>query len=254
MFGLEKLFGSDEAEEAAKVEEAAAREAQANYAKQAEAARGVYTGAETKSRADITGGVTAAQAYGEPYRAAGTTSLDALMASLGLQGQDKQAQIVSAFQSSPGYQFALEEGKKAREASAAAKGTLMSGGMLKELTAYGQGMANQDYGNWQQQLTNMAQFGGQMGENAAGREMQGASQLSDITQRTGTQVGQSYTDQGTQEANAALAAGQARASGIRGQAAAEQGALGAIGGLGGYIAGGPIGSAATQKASDWLFG
>lgn len=47
----------------------------------------------------------------------------------------------------PGYQFALKEGQGALERSASAKGTLRSGGTLKDLIDYGQGMAAQQYGN-----------------------------------------------------------------------------------------------------------
>lgn len=56
------------------------------------------------------------------------------------------------FQTSPGYQFALEEGQKALERSRAAKGILNTGGTGRELTRYGQGMANQEYGNYLNQL------------------------------------------------------------------------------------------------------
>jgi hypothetical protein len=48
--------------------------------------------------------------------------------------------------SDPGYQFALKEGQGAIERSAAAKGTLRSGGTLKDLMDYGQGSAAQQYG------------------------------------------------------------------------------------------------------------
>lgn len=241
MLGLEKLFGSDEAAEAAEIEAAAAEEAIKKYAIQAEKARETFTGAEEIGRGDISTGLTTAQAYGEPYRAAGKTSLDAYMASLGLQGKDKQADVINTFQSSPGYKFALDQGIKARDASAAAKGTLMSGGLLKELTAYGQGMASQDYGGWQDRLAKTAEFGGQLGEAAAGREMEAGGALSGLTERTGTRVGGSYTSQGEQEASSTLAAGQARASGKRAEGAAKQSAMGFIGGLAGAALGGPIG-------------
>lgn len=47
---------------------------------------------------------------------------------------------------SPGYQFARDEGLKAIERSAAAKGTLLTGGTLKALAGYGTGLADQTYG------------------------------------------------------------------------------------------------------------
>ena len=47
----------------------------------------------------------------------------------------------------PGYQFRLSEGLKGIERSAAAKGTLLTGGTLKALAGYHQGLASQEYGN-----------------------------------------------------------------------------------------------------------
>lgn len=47
----------------------------------------------------------------------------------------------------PGYQFRLKEGLGAIERSAAARGTLGTGGTLKDLMDYGQGLASQEYGN-----------------------------------------------------------------------------------------------------------
>jgi hypothetical protein len=47
----------------------------------------------------------------------------------------------------PGYQFRLSEGLKALQASQAAKGGLVSGGALKALEGYGQGLASQEYQN-----------------------------------------------------------------------------------------------------------
>lgn len=47
----------------------------------------------------------------------------------------------------PGYQFRLAQGEKALQNSAAANGTLMSGGFAKALTDYAQGDASQEYQN-----------------------------------------------------------------------------------------------------------
>ncbi|MEK9722049.1 MAG: hypothetical protein VW405_01015 [Rhodospirillaceae bacterium] len=47
----------------------------------------------------------------------------------------------------PGYQFRLDEGRKALEASAAARGVTRSGGNLTDILKYGQQMASAEYGN-----------------------------------------------------------------------------------------------------------
>lgn len=46
----------------------------------------------------------------------------------------------------PGYQFASEEGRKALEASAAARGVLRTGGTLKDILGWGNKFAEQNYG------------------------------------------------------------------------------------------------------------
>ncbi len=47
----------------------------------------------------------------------------------------------------PGYAFARDQGRKALENSAAARGTLRTGGTLKDLFAWGDQFAEQNYGN-----------------------------------------------------------------------------------------------------------
>lgn len=50
------------------------------------------------------------------------------------------------YQADPGYQFRIDQGNQALERSAAARGGLNSGRALKDLTAYSQGAASQEYG------------------------------------------------------------------------------------------------------------
>ena len=47
----------------------------------------------------------------------------------------------------PGYQFRMQEGIDALDASASARGRLLSGAQNKALTQYGQNMGSQEYGN-----------------------------------------------------------------------------------------------------------
>ena len=47
----------------------------------------------------------------------------------------------------PSYQFRLKEGQRALQNSAAARGTLRTGGTLKDLLGYGQSFASQEYNN-----------------------------------------------------------------------------------------------------------
>lgn len=50
-------------------------------------------------------------------------------------------------QQEPGYQFRLAGGRQALEGSASARGTLRTGGTLRDITEYGQNFAAQEYGN-----------------------------------------------------------------------------------------------------------
>ena len=73
-------------------------------------------------------------------------------------------QQYGGFQQSPGYQFQLQQGLGAIDSSAASRGNLFSGATMKAAQAYGQGLANQDYGNYLNRLGGMAASG----QNAAG--------------------------------------------------------------------------------------
>lgn len=53
----------------------------------------------------------------------------------------------------PSFQFRLDQGRKALEASAAGRGVLRSGGTLKDVLSYGQNFGSQEYGNvWNRAL------------------------------------------------------------------------------------------------------
>lgn len=50
-------------------------------------------------------------------------------------------------QQDPGYQFRLDEGEKALDRTASARGNLLSGQQIREALRYNQNMASQEYGN-----------------------------------------------------------------------------------------------------------
>jgi len=60
---------------------------------------------------------------------------------------DFKAPTLEEARNDPGFQFSLDEGRRAMEASAAAKGNLRTGGTVKALMGYGQRLADQNYGN-----------------------------------------------------------------------------------------------------------
>lgn len=60
---------------------------------------------------------------------------------------DFQAPSFEEAMNDPGYRFAVDEGRRAREASAASRGDLRTGGTLRSLDRYGQNMGAQQYSN-----------------------------------------------------------------------------------------------------------
>jgi len=55
---------------------------------------------------------------------------------------------VGEFEASPGYQFRLDEGNKAMERMASARGMRFSGAAAKDAMRFGQGIGSQEYGNF----------------------------------------------------------------------------------------------------------
>lgn len=82
------------------------------------------------------------------YGGATSTLLD----SLGVNGAAGNANAVNAFQTGPGYNFALDQGNNAINRRRAAGGMLNSGNADIDALKFGQGLANQEYGNWQTKL------------------------------------------------------------------------------------------------------
>jgi hypothetical protein len=66
----------------------------------------------------------------------------------GMENPDFQRDFTASdFQADPGYAFRMQQGQKALERSKASRGLMNSGGTLKALTEYGQGMGAQEYQN-----------------------------------------------------------------------------------------------------------
>lgn len=82
-----------------------------------------------------------------PWRNAGKTALGQL-GELTANGGDLNRNFTMAdFQADPGYAFRMQQGLQAIQGSAAARGGLLSGGVMKDLSGYSQGLASQEYGN-----------------------------------------------------------------------------------------------------------
>jgi hypothetical protein len=100
------------------------------------------------------------------------------------------------FYASPGYQFRLDEGTRALDRSAAARGMLLSGAQVKAQTRYGQGVASDEFNSYANRLAAIAGLGQTANQNVSGAAGQ----------------------YGVNAANAAMNTGYARASGYMGTA------------------------------------
>jgi hypothetical protein len=130
-----------------------------------------------------------------PWRAAGGQAIGQGLAML-QPGYDHTT--------SPGYDFRFGEGQRAVESSAASRGMLMSGGTLKDLTRFGQGIAADDYNDQFNRTMSVASGGQQAATSSAN-------------------AGQTFAGMGS---NTLGQIGQAKASGYAGTNQAVQGTLG----------------------------
>ena len=138
-----------------------------------------------------------------PWLNVGQSALDRMAMSLGLpdsSGRTTDGRDFSEFYKSPGYQFRQEEGQKAVERSAAARGSLQSGATMKELQRFSQGLASSEFGNYMSQLSGLSR-GGQV---------------------AATNLGQFRGAAASGRANLIAGAGEARASGYNALASGVQ--------------------------------
>lgn len=119
----------------------------------------------------------------------------------GANGPQGYARAVQNFQTDPGYQFALDQGTQNVLRNQSAAGQLNSGATDVALQNYGQGMANQQYGNY---VSRLAPFLG-MGTTTGGQ----------IAQTYGNEAGalnSSFTGQGGAAYGAQSSIGNANAN------------------------------------------
>lgn len=164
-----------------------------------------------------------------PWLAGGRQSLAQLLQQQQAGAFDKQldpAQLAN----DPGYQFRMAEGQKALERSASARGMLNSGGALKSLASYSQGVASDEYQNaWNR---NQADNTGRFNRLAS---------LAGVGQSTAQSLGAMGAQNSAQTSNILGALGNANAAGAMGTANAVSGGFQSAGNmmtLGGLLQGG----------------
>lgn len=88
-----------------------------------------------------------ARADQAPWRIAGRNAVNQLGQLTATGGDLNRNFTMADFQADPGYAFRMQQGLQALQGSAAARGGILSGGALKGIDQYSQGLASQEYGN-----------------------------------------------------------------------------------------------------------
>jgi hypothetical protein len=199
----------------------------------------------------------------------GQQGVGAYMDAAGLNGAEGTQRAQGAFQAGPGYQWQLNQGTDALARTANARGMRTSGNTAVDTMKYGQGLANQEWGNYVNRLNpimNMygAGIAGQAGAlgSKAGVLQNQANATGSLHSGMGNALGNiygtaanTYMNEANQRAGILGNIGAAQAGGIMGAANAQGGTLNSLLGMGTQLmgfsptAGGPtVGQNLWQRA------
>lgn len=127
--------------------------------------------------------------------------------SLGVNGAEGNQRAVNAFQTAPGYDFQVDQALDALDRRAASRGMLASGNNTIDTLNTVTGLANQQYGNWQQNLAGLMNpeltaASGQAGVQGNISNLYSNDAANRVNLATGVATGQNNTQ--TQGANAQM--------------------------------------------------
>lgn len=145
------------------------------------------------------GQINQAKGNYQPYLDVGNQATYTLGQLMG--GGGNNAPNYGSFFQDPSYQFAQSQGQRGALAAANSQGVGLSGGTLKDLSEFNQGLASQQYGNYFNRLMGLSQIG----QNAA-------AGLGNLATGQATNA----TNAATSIGNTTMGIGQANASGIVG--------------------------------------
>ena len=139
-----------------------------------------------------------------PYLQAGNNATYSLSKLLGI-GPNGQSQTpdYSGFSNSPDYQFASQQGNLGAIRTANSQGLNLSGGMLKDLSTFNNGLASQQYNSYYNKL---------MGLSAQGQASAANSATAGNT--AAGQIGNTMMGQGQAQASGAVGAANALGGGV----------------------------------------
>lgn len=166
----------------------------------AQAAAGAQTRASEASIAETRRQFDIVQNLLKPYVSAGTESIAAQRALLGLAGTEEQQKAISALETSPTFEALARQGETAMLQQASATGGLRGGNIQAALAQYRPQLLSQMIEN---QFSKLGTISGLGQASAAGT---GAA-----AQTAGGTIANLLTQQGQAAAGAALASGQANA-------------------------------------------
>ena len=147
--------------------------------------------------------------------AVGDAALNQQKALLGLSGADAQAQATAQFQESPGQKFLRERQERALMRNASAMGGLGGGNVRTALQEQAAGIANQQFGQYQDQLNNLSLMGAQAGGTVAPFLTERDPRIT--AQSNAVPLASLASGKSNAVSNLYNQGGQARASGILGQ-------------------------------------
>lgn len=119
----------------------------------------------------------------------------------GYNAQTADTASGQVLQSSPQYQFAMQQGIEGLDASAAASGGLLSGGHLAAILNYSQGLASQQYNNVYNQLMGVTSMGEAGAAGAASNALYTGMGVSNNQMQLGEEQAQNAYAQGNASVN-----------------------------------------------------
>lgn len=145
----------------------------------------------------------------EPFRKVGVNALPELV-----EASKYTPFTMAQFQADPGYAFRLQEGLKALDRSAAARGGLLSGATLKGAQRYGQELGSQEFTNAfnRYQLERQARLNPL--QSLAGMSQTAANTMSNQAGQFGENMAQNAMTQGNIRASGYLGAANALTGGL----------------------------------------
>lgn len=143
--------------------------------------------------ANATGKYNSAIALYDPYVAAGQKATSTYNDALGLNGAEGNANAVSTYQTSPGYQAAVDAATDGVARKASALGVLGSGNTMQAISTKAQDLQNQDYGSWEDRLKGVSD----QGYSATGAQASLTKGIGDLDMSEGTGKASLYSGLGS---------------------------------------------------------